>query len=201
MSFDNPSDSPIQRFSTFWLWLLLVALFGLVTLVLAPWLKDRKVQADPAAEARLELKDEVDSAQAPAKEKIAGSFKKVAATLSAKPQASAKAIPGAAPAAPAAAPASEAAPAPAPVQQPTAAAPEKKPVKTARPAKPGAENSGAKKKPAAVSVEQSAEVDAAKAERVARRKAKNLEKKKKALQQAKQQEAAPAPAPAQEESH
>jgi len=93
MSFDNPTDSPIKRFSTFWLWLLIVASFGLITLVLAPWLKNRSEGTDEAASARLEIKKSVEEAQAPAREKISGSFETLATSLSAKPSASGKALP------------------------------------------------------------------------------------------------------------
>lgn len=99
MSFENLTDSPMKRFSTFWLWLLLVSVFGLVALFFTPWLKDRDNTANPDGEARLAIKKTVDAAQEGAKEKIEESFSEAKGALLTKPAQSSKALPGAAPAA------------------------------------------------------------------------------------------------------
>ena len=65
---DTVSDNPFKRFSTFWLGLILFGAFGLLCLVLGPYLtaekKDPAYQA--AADKRLAVKAEMEAGQAEA---------------------------------------------------------------------------------------------------------------------------------------
>ena len=65
---DTVSDNPLKRFSTFWLGLVLFGLFGVLCLVLGPFLTGEKKDASymAAADKRLATKAEMEAAQAEA---------------------------------------------------------------------------------------------------------------------------------------